>query len=124
MVNNKSSRLSSCRRRSAAPGRDGEHAMLLAEVARRRRHNRALGNDQLLPRPNRPPYVFLTDEVEGHLVCLRRRRLDRCIGLEAARPQEQVDPVRQSLGADAGRGRRTCRGGWEFRADTWISPYG
>src|SRR5207245_136071 len=49
---------------SATPGRDGKHSMLLAQVARRRRHDGALGNHQLPARLNCHPDVFFTDELE------------------------------------------------------------
>ena len=81
--------------------------MLLAEVAGGRRDDRALGDNQLPARLNRHPHVFLTDEIKRRLV--GRRLLATLKGspyivglnlsvlgasrLEAARPEEFVDPA-------------------------------
>ena len=60
---------------SARPRRDREYAVLLAEVARRRRDDGSLGQGQLAARLNRRADVFFTDEVERSLTGLTAVRL-------------------------------------------------
>ena len=61
---------------SPTPRGNGEHPMLLAQVARRRRDDGAFGNHQLPARLNRHPDVFFTDELE-RLLAGRGRSWDR-----------------------------------------------
>jgi hypothetical protein len=43
--------------------------VLFAEIARRRRNDRALGDHEFLAGLNRTPNVIFTDEIERRLVC-------------------------------------------------------
>ncbi len=68
-VNGKSNWLSSnenlCNGRYPRYGRDREDAVLLAQVARRGCHDRALGDHKRPARRQSRPDVVLADEVEG-----------------------------------------------------------
>ena len=90
-----------------------------AEIARRRRDDRALGHDQLPARLDRQPDVLFADELERRLAGSTGRRAGRSgsagvpsaagAASKPARPEELVDPPGQGIGADAGR-RRGPRG--------------
>src|SRR5262245_34655015 len=94
----------------SAPRRNGENPVRLTQIARRRCHDRALGNQQLLSGLNSPSNVFFTDEIERRLVgggARAGRGTGGCrTSAEPSRPEKVVDLTRQHLCADAGGSRR------------------
>ena len=108
----------SSKSRLAGPGGDREDTICFAEVARRGRDDRALGDHKLPPRADCETDILLAHEVQrgvgsvgragsrgaarGRGPCPWRRH-----ALEAAGAEELVDPLVQDTGRDpAGRLRR------------------
>jgi hypothetical protein len=80
--------------------------MLLAEVARRGCHDRALRHDECASRLNGETDIFFTDEVERRRARGLWSESDARLTLESPRPEELVDPPGQRIRADAGRRQR------------------
>ena len=95
--------------------------MLLGEIARRRRDNRPLGDDQLAAGLNRQPHVFLTDERQHGLVGVAAAGAALCRAVLASlKPRDprksSIRFVSASAPIPAGAGARAGAAGNRFAA--------
>ena len=109
-----------------------ENSVLVPDIARRRRHDRAIANDDLASLPHRLTNVVLADEV-GRLLLQRRFRLGVACAFRRwgsafgwnvpSRSEELVDPAHTAL-LVVDMQRDFCEAGFAFdRLGVDISMY-